>query len=189
MAYVGESKNRLPAVHVSDAARLFRLALGKGLAGARYHPVGEEGVGLRDIAEVIGVGLKMPVESITPEEAPKCFGWLAHLAMIDLAASSAGIAAFKQQGVQSQVPSAKFLRDWIEYDTFVLLISEEIVDEYKEILARRGVRPHLIGAVINLIRSQAEEVPESAGNEISLGPDDEPFCTCAEVARPILLLL
>jgi predicted nucleic acid-binding protein len=81
------------------------------------------------------------------------------------------------------VPSVKFLRDWVEYDTFVWLISEEIVDEYKEILARRGVRPHLIGAVINLIRSQAEEVPESAGNEISPDPDDEPFCTCAEVGK------
>jgi hypothetical protein len=44
---------------------------------------------LRDIAEVIGAGLKMPVESITPEEAPKYFGWMAHLATIDLAASSA----------------------------------------------------------------------------------------------------
>jgi nucleoside-diphosphate-sugar epimerase len=89
VAYVGEGKNRLPAVHVSDAVRLYRLALEKGQAGARYHAVGEEGVALRDIAEVIGAGLKMPVESITPEEAPKYFGWMAHLATIDLAASSA----------------------------------------------------------------------------------------------------
>jgi nucleoside-diphosphate-sugar epimerase len=89
VAYVGEGKNRLPAVHVSDAVRLYRLALEKGQGGARYHAVGEEGVALRDIAEVIGAGLKMPVESITPEEAPKYFGWMAHLATIDLAASSA----------------------------------------------------------------------------------------------------
>jgi nucleoside-diphosphate-sugar epimerase len=89
VAYVGEGKNRLPAVHVSDVVRLYRLALEKGQAGARYHAVGEEGVALRDIAEVIGAGLKMPVESITPEEAPKYFGWMAHLATIDLAASSA----------------------------------------------------------------------------------------------------
>ena len=89
MAYVGEGKNRLPAVHLSDAVRLYRLALEKGQAGARYHAVGEEGVALRDIAEVIGAGLKMPVESITPEEAPKYFGSMAHLATIDLAASSA----------------------------------------------------------------------------------------------------
>ena len=89
VAYVGDGKNRVPAVHVSDAVRLFRLALEKGQTGARYNAVGEEGVALRDIAEVIGAGLKMPVVSITPEEAPEYFGWMAHLATIDLAASSA----------------------------------------------------------------------------------------------------
>jgi len=88
VAYVGDGENRVPAVHVSDAVRLYRLALEKGRAGARYHAVGEEGVALRDIAEVIGAGLKAPVESITPEEAPEYFGWLANLATINLAASS-----------------------------------------------------------------------------------------------------
>jgi len=76
-------------VRVSDAVRLYRLALDKDQAGARYNAVGEEGVALRDIADVIGAGLKMPVESVTPEEAPEYFGWLANLATIDLAASSA----------------------------------------------------------------------------------------------------
>jgi nucleoside-diphosphate-sugar epimerase len=89
VAYVGEGKNRVAAVHVSDAVRLYRLALEKGRAGARYHAVGEEGVALRDIAETIGAGLKMPVQSITSEEAPDYFGWMASLATIDLAASSA----------------------------------------------------------------------------------------------------
>ncbi len=64
VAYIGEGKNRLSAVHVSDAVRLFRLALEKGRAGERYHAVGEEGVAMRDIAEVLGAGLKMSVESI-----------------------------------------------------------------------------------------------------------------------------
>jgi nucleoside-diphosphate-sugar epimerase len=89
VAYVGEGKNRLPFVHVCDVVRLYRLALEKGQAGARYHAVGEEGLALRDIAEMIGAGLKMPVESIRPEEAPEYFGWMGHLATIDLAASSA----------------------------------------------------------------------------------------------------
>ena len=88
VAYVGAGKNRWPAVHVSDAVRLYRLVLEKGHAGARYNAVGEEGVALRDIAEVIGAGLKMPVESITPEEAPEYFGGLAHLATSDVPASS-----------------------------------------------------------------------------------------------------
>jgi nucleoside-diphosphate-sugar epimerase len=79
----------LPAVHVSDAVRLFRLVLERGQAGARYHAVAEEGVAMRDIAEVIGAGLKMPVRSITPEEVPDYFGRLAGLATVDLAASGA----------------------------------------------------------------------------------------------------
>ena len=87
VAYVGEGMNRVPAVHVADAARLYRLALEKGKAGGRYHAVSEEGVAMREIAEVIGAGLKMPVESITPEAAPQYFGWMAQLAALDLAAS------------------------------------------------------------------------------------------------------
>lgn len=89
VAYVGEGKNRLPAVHVSDAVRLYRIALEKGQPGAHYHAVGEEGVALRDIAEVIGAGMRLPVESITQEGAPAYFGGLAPLVTIDLAASSA----------------------------------------------------------------------------------------------------
>jgi nucleoside-diphosphate-sugar epimerase len=89
VAYVGEGKNRWPAVHVSDAVRLYRVALEKGQAGARYHAVGEEGVAQLDIAEMIGAGLKLPVERIAPEEAPEYFGPLANLVTMDLAASSA----------------------------------------------------------------------------------------------------
>jgi nucleoside-diphosphate-sugar epimerase len=89
VAYVGEGRNRLAAVHVSDAVRLYRLALENGQAGARYNAVGEEGVALREIAEAIGAGLKLPVRSIAPEAAPDYFGPLAGLVTIDLAASSA----------------------------------------------------------------------------------------------------
>jgi len=89
VAYIGDGGNRLPAVHVSDAVRLFRLALEHGRAGARYHAVAEEGVPMRDIAQVIGAGLNLPVVSIGPEAAPGYFGVLARLALLDLAASSA----------------------------------------------------------------------------------------------------
>ncbi|MGH7137695.1 MAG: hypothetical protein ACREHD_18260, partial [Pirellulales bacterium] len=76
-------------VHVLDAAHLYRLALEKGTAGARYHAVAEEGVTVRDIAEVIGRGLKVPVVSMPSEKAAEHFGWLAPFAGLDLQASSA----------------------------------------------------------------------------------------------------
>ena len=88
-AYVGDGSNRWAAGHVSDAARLYRLALEKGQPGAKYHAVGEEGVPMRDIAETIGRGLKVPVASLSPEEAQAHFGWLGIFAGMDLPASSA----------------------------------------------------------------------------------------------------
>jgi nucleoside-diphosphate-sugar epimerase len=87
--YVGDGRNRWSAGHVSDVARLYRLALEKNEAGAKYHAVGEEGVPMREIAEAIGRGLKIPVKSITPQEAPAHFGWLAIFAGGDLQGSSA----------------------------------------------------------------------------------------------------
>ncbi len=88
-AYVGEGLNRWPAVHRLDAAKLYQMALEKGSAWARYNAVDEEGVPLRAIAEVIGLGLKVPVVAKTPEEAGEHFGWLALFAGHDAPASSA----------------------------------------------------------------------------------------------------
>ncbi|MBS3025085.1 SDR family oxidoreductase [Acidiphilium multivorum] len=89
VAYVDKGENRLSAVHVSDVALLYRLALEQGTAGARYHAVAEEGVPMREIAEVLAERLSLPVRSITPAETEDYFGWIAGLATIDLAASSA----------------------------------------------------------------------------------------------------
>jgi nucleoside-diphosphate-sugar epimerase len=88
-AYVGEGQNRWAAAHVSDVARLYRLALENNEAGAKYHAIGEEGVRLKDIAEVIGRGLKVPVVSLSLEEAQNHFGWLGMFASRDARASSA----------------------------------------------------------------------------------------------------
>jgi nucleoside-diphosphate-sugar epimerase len=88
-AYVGDGMNRWPAAHVLDVARLYRLALERREPGARYHAVAEEGVAVRDIAHVIGEGLKAPVVSLSPEEAAGHFGWLALFAGLDMPASSA----------------------------------------------------------------------------------------------------
>jgi nucleoside-diphosphate-sugar epimerase len=87
-AFVGDGKNRWSAAHLSDTARLYRLALEKGAAD-RYHAVAEEGVPVRDIAEVIGRRLKLPVVAKSPAEAAEHFGWLAHFAGFDSPASSA----------------------------------------------------------------------------------------------------
>jgi nucleoside-diphosphate-sugar epimerase len=88
-AYVGEGRNRWPAAHVGDVARLYRLAIEKARPNAKYHAVGEEGVPVRDIAEAIGRRLNLPVKSITPEEVPAFFGWLKLFAAHDMPASSA----------------------------------------------------------------------------------------------------
>jgi nucleoside-diphosphate-sugar epimerase len=88
-AYVGEGHNRWCAVHRLDVAPLYRLALENGVAGARFQAVAEEGVPVRDIAEAIGRGLKIPVVSLSPEEAAGHFGWLGYFAGMDALASSA----------------------------------------------------------------------------------------------------
>jgi nucleoside-diphosphate-sugar epimerase len=87
-AYLGDGLNRWSAVHRLDIARLYRLALEKGSAGARYHAVAEEGVTGRDLAGVIGRRLNIPVVSKSPEQAAGHFGWFAMFAAIDAPASS-----------------------------------------------------------------------------------------------------
>lgn len=88
-AYIGDGSNRWPAAHVSDVARLYRLAFEKAQPGAIYHAVDEEGVTMKAIVEAHARGLKIPVVSIKPEEAEAHFGWLAHFARQDMPSSSA----------------------------------------------------------------------------------------------------
>jgi nucleoside-diphosphate-sugar epimerase len=88
-AYVGDGSNRWPAVNVLDAARLYRLALEKGPAGSVFHAIGDEGVPTRDIAEVIGRHLSVPVVSIAPEDVAEHFGWIGAFFALDAPASSA----------------------------------------------------------------------------------------------------
>jgi nucleoside-diphosphate-sugar epimerase len=88
-AYVGEGLNRWPAVHRLDAAPLYRLVIEKRPMAPRYHAVADEGVAFREIAEVIGRRLNVPVVSKSPEEATDHFGWFAHFAGLDCPASSA----------------------------------------------------------------------------------------------------
>jgi nucleoside-diphosphate-sugar epimerase len=87
-AYIGDGANRWPAAHVSDTARLYRLAFEKAAPGAIYHAVAEEGITMKAIAEAHARGLNVPAVSIRPEEAEAHFGWLAHFAVVDMPSSS-----------------------------------------------------------------------------------------------------
>jgi nucleoside-diphosphate-sugar epimerase len=86
--YIGDGSNVWPAVHRSDAARVFHLALEHAPAGSVYHAVGDEGVPKRAIAEVIGRHLEVPVTSIAAEDAGEHFGWIATFWGTDLLTSN-----------------------------------------------------------------------------------------------------
>jgi len=87
--YVGDGSNRWPAVHRLDATGLFRLALESAPAGSIWHGVGDEGVPVKDIADIIGRHVNVPVASIPAEDVAAHFGWLALFIGADAPASSA----------------------------------------------------------------------------------------------------
>ena len=88
-AYIDDGANYWSAVHRLDAAHLFRLALERGRAGAKYHGIGDEGVPTREIAQTIGRHLNLPVSSKSRAEAPEHFGWIAPFFGMNARASSA----------------------------------------------------------------------------------------------------
>lgn len=93
---------------------------------------------------------------------------------------AAGIAGFREPFVPGRNPSADVLHKWGERNHFVWLLTEDILEEYKEVLKRLHVRPHLIGKVINLLGERAEEIKVRFSFELSPDPKDDPFCLCAE---------
>ncbi len=120
-AYVGDGLNRWPAVHRLDAAHLFRLALEKGSAGARYHAVADQGVPVRDIADVIGRRLNVPVVAKSPEEAADHFGFLGYVLGIDGPASSAQTQERlgwrpTQPGLISDLDRPSYFEGYSKYD-------------------------------------------------------------------------
>lgn len=99
--------------------------------------------------------------------------------VVDTSVLVAGIGGFKTPRSVAN-PSASFLREWLENDTFTWLLTEEILSEYKEVLTRLGVRRNLLGQIINLLREEAEFVDVRGESDISPDPDDNVFCACAE---------
>jgi predicted nucleic acid-binding protein len=108
--------------------------------------------------------------------------------VVDTSVLVAGISGFKPIYVVGQNASADILHDWALRNSFRWLISSDILDEYKEILKRLRVRPHVIGRVVNLVRERAEEVRILSPSGISRDPGDDPFCACAERGRADLLI-
>jgi nucleoside-diphosphate-sugar epimerase len=86
--YIGDGSNRWPAVHVSDAARLFRLALEKGEAGAKFHGVDDVGVPFREIASLISTKLNVSTVGIPAAKTGKHFGIIGNFVGLDNPASS-----------------------------------------------------------------------------------------------------
>lgn len=104
-------------------------------------------------------------------------------AVVDTSVLVAGISGLREPFVPGRNPSADVLHRWAEENNFIWLVTEEIFDEYKEVLKRLRVRPNLIGKVINLIRERAEEVTVRSSAEISPDPKDDAFCLCAESGK------
>lgn len=95
----------------------------------------------------------------------------------------AGIAGFREPYLRGKNPSADLLHRWAETKNFTWLVSEEILDEYKQVFRRLRVRGPLIGQIINLIRERADVVEATFHEELSPDPKDNCFCVCAEQGR------
>lgn len=108
--------------------------------------------------------------------------------VVDTSVLVAGISGFKETFIYGKNPSADLLHSWAEYQNFVWLISEDILTEYKNVLKRLRVRPHVVGKLVNLIRERAEEIKLRRSLPISPDPGDDPFCACAEQGNADFIL-
>jgi len=92
--------------------------------------------------------------------------------VVDTSVLLAGVAGMKTSVHKSNVASAKFVQRWVEQRTFVWLISDEILEEYREVLARLGARRPLIGKIVNTLRAKGEHVKPGPTRNLSPDPDD-----------------
>ena len=100
--------------------------------------------------------------------------------VVDTSVLVAGVAGMKTSVHETNVRSAEFVRRWVEERPFVWLVTEEILEEYREVLARLGVRRPLIGKIVNTLRAKGEHVRPGPTLNLSPDPDDNHICDCAE---------
>lgn len=100
--------------------------------------------------------------------------------VVDTSVLVAGVAGMRDSVHESNVASAKFVQRWVEKRTFVWLVTEEVLEEYREVLARLGVRRPLIGKIVNTLRAKGEHVKSGPTRNLSPDPDDNHICDCAE---------
>ncbi len=112
-AYPLDGSNQWPAVHRLDAARLFCLAIEKGLKGALYNAIGDNGIPVKNIAEIIGKKLKLPVVSVSDESIARHFEWMSRFIGIDSPAT-----AFQTQRLLGWQPTEINLLQDIEENYF-----------------------------------------------------------------------
>jgi predicted nucleic acid-binding protein len=108
--------------------------------------------------------------------------------VIDTSVVVAGISGFRAQYRAGRNPSADLLHRWADKNTFVWLLTEDILDEYKQVLKRLRVRPSQIGRLVNLIRERAQLIEVRSASGISPDPKDDPLCLCANQASADFLV-
>lgn len=99
--------------------------------------------------------------------------------VVDTSIVIAGAAAFRGSPLHPETDSGRLLLKWTEEGHFQWLYTDEILDEYKEILKRCNVRSATIGAFINLLREEGLEVSVRKTSAVSPDPGDDPVCACA----------
>lgn len=100
--------------------------------------------------------------------------------VIDTSVLVAGISGFRRTPLNPANKSAGLIRDWVDHRAFVWLVSKDIVDEYRDVLRRLGVRRATVGRVLNFLAEHAEHITGGRARSLSPDPGDEPFCVCAE---------
>lgn len=108
--------------------------------------------------------------------------------VVDTSVVIAGAAAFRGSPLNPETDSGRLLLNWIENGHFQWLYTEEILDEYKEILKRCNVRSATVGSFINLLREEGVRVTIRRTPKISPDPDDDPICACAEAGKAAFIV-